>query len=270
MSSVIRPPAVAGLFYPGESSALIRELDRCLSSSAAKQKAMAIVVPHAGYRYSGAVAGEVYGSVELPERFIILSPNHTGEGFPYALMSEGTWLTPLGPAAIDHELATRFGQRCPLLKDDLGAHRREHSLEVQLPFLQRLRKHFSFVPLTLGYISYGKCEAIGRALAQTIRETPEPVLIIASSDMNHYENQKTTDKKDALAIREIEKLDAKSLYETVSREGISMCGIIPATVALIASRELGAKKAKLTRHATSGDITGEFESVVGYAGIVIE
>src|SRR5262249_2322830 len=151
------------------------------------------------------------------------------------------------------DLASRFQAHCSLLQNDPIAHRSEHSLEVQIPFLQKLKERFSFVPLTLSYLPYEKCEQIGRALAQTIQETKEPVLIVASSDMNHYEDQVTTEEKDFLAIGRIEALNPKGLYETVRGERISMCGIIPATVALVAARELGATKAKLIRHATSGD-----------------
>jgi MEMO1 family protein len=268
---VIRRPAVAGYFYPEEPSVLLRELNRCLSNETSKkQKAVAVVVPHAGYKYSGAVAGEVYGRVEIPERLVVLSPNHTGEGLPYALMPEGEWLTPLGPARIDAELAARFQKNCPLLRNDAAAHRAEHSLEVQIPFLQRLKDKFLFVPLTLSYIPYERCEEVGLALAKTIREAKEPVLIVSSSDMNHYEDQATTETKDFLAIREIEALDPQGLYETVRGEKISMCGIIPTTVALVAARELGAKKAQLIKHATSGDVTGDYKAVVGYAGLIIE
>jgi AmmeMemoRadiSam system protein B len=267
---VIRKPAVAGYFYPGEPEALRSELDRCLSKKhPPKTKAIGIVVPHAGYKYSGGVAGEVYGRVEIPDKLVVLSPNHTGEGAAYALMPEGEWLTPLGSARIDSDLAGRFQRHCPLLEDDAEAHRSEHSLEVQIPFLQRLKKDFSFVPLTLSYIPYVQCEELGRALARTVRETAEPVLIVASSDMNHYESQEVAEKKDFLAIRRIEALDPQGLYETVRRERISMCGIIPTTVMLVAARELGAKKGELVRHATSGDVTGDYGSVVGYAGLVI-
>lgn len=271
MASVARPAAVAGYFYPGNPITLKNELDRCLSHPPEKkEKAIAVVVPHAGYKYSGGVAGEVYGRIAIPNRLIVLSPNHTGEGHPYALMSEGDWLTPLGAAKIDTELAQRFQKNCPRLQNDTAAHRTEHSLEVQLPFLQHLKKDFAFVPLTLGYLPYERCEEVGHALARTIRETSEPVLIVSSSDMNHYENQETTRIKDDLAITQIETLDPKGLYETVRDENISMCGIIPTTVALVAARELGAKKAKLIRHATSGDVTGDYKSVVGYAGLIID
>ena len=265
-----RKPAVAGYFYPGEEDQLRRELDRCLvHKTSAKKKAIGVVSPHAGYKYSGAVAGEVFGQIQIPARVIVLSPNHTGEGAACSLWSKGEWQTPLGAAKVDEELAARFLSNCPLLKEDTAAHRAEHSLEVQIPFLQFLKKDFQFVPLTLSYIPLEQCRAVGQALAKTIRESKTPVLMVASSDMNHFENQEITGKKDFLAIEQIQKLDAEGLYRTVRQNRISMCGIIPTTVMLFAAKELGATKGELIRHATSGDVTGDYGSVVGYAGLVI-
>ncbi len=264
-----RKPAVAGMFYPGESAALRRELDRCLVDSEKKKNAVGVVVPHAGYKYSGTVAGQVYGQIQIPDKLIILSPNHTGDGAPYSLWPRGAWTTPFGPARVDEELASRFQKNCALLEEDEGAHRSEHSLEVQLPFLQHLKKDFSFVPVTLSYVTFEPCRQVGLALAQTIRESKEPILIVASSDMNHYQDQMTTEKKDAMAIEQILKRNPEGLYEAVRKNRISMCGIIPTTVMLVAANELGATKAELIRHATSGDVTGDYESVVGYAGLIV-
>jgi AmmeMemoRadiSam system protein B len=270
----IREPAVAGYFYPGEPDKLRKELERCLSvragfKPALTKRAIGIVAPHAGYIYSGAVAGEVYQHVELPNTFIILSPNHTGAGEPYSIMPEGEWATPLGSARIDEELAKKFMRHCPLLTEDEEAHRAEHSLEVQIPFLQYLKEDFRFVPVTLSYISYKACEEVGRALAQTIQESKDLILIIASSDMNHYESQQTAERKDFLAIEQIKAVDPQGLYETVKKNSVSMCGIIPTTVMLVAARELGARKGELVKHATSGDVTRDYGSVVGYAGLII-
>ena len=265
----IRKPAVAGYFYPGEPDSLRKELERCLSAPPSQKKAIGIVSPHAGYIYSGAVAGEAYQRVELPNKFIILSPNHTGAGEPYSIMPEGEWATPLGSARIDEELAKKFMDHCPLLTEDAEAHRGEHSLEVQIPFLQYLKKDFRFVPVTLSYIPYKSCEEVGRALAKTIRETRERILVIASSDMNHYESQQVAEQKDFLAIEKIQAVDPEGLYEAVKKNGISMCGIIPTTIMLVAAKELGATKGELVRHATSGDVTGDYGSVVGYAGLII-
>lgn len=267
---MVRQPAVAGAFYPAEPDKLRKELARCLSEkSGSKKKAIGIVVPHAGYIYSGAVAGMVYNQTELPERFIILSPNHTGLGEPYSIMPRGEWLTPLGRALIDEELASSFMKNCPLLREDETAHVREHSLEVQIPFLQILKKDFRFVPLTLSFLPFESCKKVGTALARTIREAGENILIIASSDMNHYESQEIAERKDRLAIEKILALDPEGLYETVKKNGISMCGIIPTTAMLVAARELGAKKGELIKHATSGDVTGDYSSVVGYAGLIV-
>ena len=197
----IRKPAVAGSFYPADPEKLRAELTRCLEPAvASKQRAVGAVAPHAGYRYSGAVAGGLYRRLDLPQKFVILSPNHTGLGVPFSIMPEGGWETPLGTAPIDAGLASRFMKNCPLLQADDRAHRTEHSLEVQIPFLQRLKKNFSFVPLTLGHISYPDCESVGVALAATLREAEGPVLIIASSDLNHYEDQETAMEKDRWAI----------------------------------------------------------------------
>jgi len=268
-----RSAAVAGQFYPRDPRVLEDELQIYLqeeiSAGAQPKKAMAIVVPHAGYIYSGRVAASVFSRVEIPSRVFILSPNHTGEGAAVALNSEGEWMTPLGAASIDKKLANDFATRCLLAEEDTLAHESEHSLEVQLPFLQYLKKNFSFVPLTLQHLSYEECVQIGEALADCILNSGEEILIIASSDMNHYESEKETLKKDQVAIDAILALDPKALYENVHRRGVTMCGIIPTTISLIAAKKQGAQKAKLVKHQTSGQVTGDFHSVVGYAGLII-
>lgn len=267
---MIRKPAVAGYFYPAEPARLRAELERCLATpSSSKKKAIGIVAPHAGYKYSGAVAGKLFGQLALPEKFILLSPNHTGNGEPFSIMPRGQWELPMGAAEIDEGLATRFMKNCPLLREDALAHQSEHALEVQIPFLQYLKARFRFVPLTLMHISYDHCERVGKALAKTVRESGEEILLIASSDMNHYESQEFAERKDRLAIDQILALDPKGLYGTVKQNSISMCGIIPTTVMLVAARELGAKKAELVQHATSGDVTGDYSSVVGYASLIV-
>ncbi|MBI2066788.1 MAG: AmmeMemoRadiSam system protein B [Deltaproteobacteria bacterium] len=266
----LRKPAVAGTFYPAQVQELESELKRCLSTHpTSKEKVIGVVSPHAGYIYSGVVAGAVFSKIEIPDKLIILSPNHTGLGSPFSIMPEGEWETPLGRAKIDQPLASLFMKNCPLLEIDQEAHRREHSLEVQIPFLQHLKKAFSFVPVTLGHIPFEDCETVGQGLAATIRKSGEEILIIASSDMNHYESQGIAEKKDQIAIQQILKLDPKRLFDKVHQSSVSMCGIIPTTVMLIAAKELGAKKAELIKHATSGDVTGDYNSVVGYASLMI-
>jgi MEMO1 family protein len=266
---MIREPAVAGRFYPAESALLIRQVDEFVSPAAKKIRARACMVPHAGYVYSGHVAGAVYGALELPSRFILLGPRHFPHGERLAILSEGIWRTPLGDARVDSFLAAELKKACPLLREDEIAHETEHSLEVQLPFLQRLAVNFAFVPIVLGTDRFDAFEALGHAVAQVVRAAREPVLIVASSDMNHYESDTVTRVKDRKAIDNILRLDGRGLYDTVRRESISMCGYGPAVAMLVAAKDLGATEAELVRYATSGDINNDREEVVGYAGIIV-
>ena len=267
---MIREPAVAGRFYPGSPEILTRDIRTYTSpASETKLKALGCVVPHAGYMYSGHVAGAVYARLDLPQRYIILCPNHTGAGHPLALMNDGAWRTPLGDAKLDRDLADRLLSTFPLLNVDLLAHRTEHALEVQIPFLQTLVDDFTFVPIAVGTGRVDVLSALGESLAKVIAATEERILIIASSDMNHYENDADTRVKDSLAIERILALDPKGLFEVVHRENISMCGYGPTVAMLTAARRLGATKAELIKYATSGDISGDRDMVVGYAGIAV-
>jgi AmmeMemoRadiSam system protein B len=215
------------------------------------------------------VAGAVYARLELPRRFILIGPRHYPRGAAQAILSEGAWQTPLGRAEVDAALAAELKRACPALAEDAAAHATEHALEVQLPFLQVLAGEFSFVPIALGTVHYPSLEALGEALAEVIARQKEPVLIIASSDMNHYESDEITRRKDGLTIDRILALDPNGLYETVRHESVSMCGYGPAVSTLSAARRLGARRADLVRYATSGDITGDRDEVVGYAGIIV-
>ncbi|MBI2082541.1 MAG: AmmeMemoRadiSam system protein B [Deltaproteobacteria bacterium] len=267
----LRQPAVAGSFYPSDPKKLSEELKRCLDfPPRPKKTSIGVVVPHAGYIYSGRVAGELYSQINIPDRLIIMSPNHTGYGVPFSIWPRGEWETPLGKAKVDEELAASFMNQCPLLKEDEEAHQFEHSLEVQIPFVQYLKKDFAFVPITFSHLRFEQCVEVGQAIAEIIQKSKQPILIIASSDMNHYESQKIAETKDQLAIGQILKLDPKGLYETVHQTQVSMCGIIPTTVMLVAARELGATKVELVHHATSGDVTKDYGSVVGYASLIVE
>ena len=266
---MIRPPAVAGRFYPSDPQELTRQIEEFTSSTTAKRRAIACVVPHAGYVYSGRVAGAVYSAVEIPARCILLGPRHFPQGQPMAILTEGGFQTPLGEAQIDSAMAAELARACPLLREDAVAHAREHSLEVQLPFLQKIGRDFRFVPVVLATDRYGAMEELGRAVAQAVSAQREPVLVIASSDMNHYESDAVTRAKDENAIARILALDPRGLYDTVRGEGITMCGYAATVAMLVAARELGAKEATLVRYATSGDVNGERDEVVGYAGIVV-
>jgi AmmeMemoRadiSam system protein B len=269
---VTRPPAVAGTFYEGTPERLAAQVAACFAENLSPETAehfIGAVVPHAGLMYSGHVAAAFYAMAELPRRFIILCPNHTGFGHFAAINREGEWLTPLGSVAVDTPLADALMQQSQLLADDARAHAREHSLEVQLPFLQQLLGDFTFVPICLGANRYDYCEEIGHAIAGVVAAAGEPVGILASSDLNHYEDQKTTMVKDALAIEQVLALNPRELWRVVDESDISMCGFIPTTTMLIAARSLGASRARLMKHATSGDINHDYGHVVGYASIIV-
>jgi len=266
---MIRKPVVAGQFYPDEADVLSDYMEEYISEEAKKVEAIGIMVPHAGYVYSGKVAGAVYGKIVIPDTVVLLGPNHTGMGDAFALMDEGNWLTPFGEVSINKTLARLILEEERLFSIDTYAHRFEHSLEVQLPFLQYLKKDFTFVPIVFAHTSYSKSEMLGNALARAIKKYGKRVLIIASSDMTHYESQDAAKKKDTLAIKKILALDPAGLYDVVLEHRITMCGIIPATVMLVASLALEAKEAELIAYATSGDITGDYAQVVGYAGVIV-
>jgi hypothetical protein len=260
-------PAVAGRFYPGSRGALLADLDRYTAVAPEGLAARGVVAPHAGYMYSGAVAGAVYGAVELPGRLVILCPNHTGVGGALAMMGSGAWRTPLGDAPVDAELAAALARHLPDISDDESAHRFEHSLEVQLPFVQFRRPEVRFVPVCVGPVNLGLLLRLGDALAAVAAEAGEPVLLVASSDMTHYESARDARRKDTLAVERMEALDPEGLAAVVRRESISMCGWAPAVAVMQACRKLGATRGQLVRYATSGDVTGDQSSVVGYAGV---
>jgi hypothetical protein len=276
MATAVRQPAVAGRFYPANAQHLRAEVETyttvradASAESEPRIRAMGCIVPHAGYVYSGHVAGAVYRRLDLPRRMVILCPNHTGMGEPLAIMSEGAWHTPLGDALIDEAMANQLKSRMPLLAEDQAAHRYEHALEVQLPFLQVLAPGFRFVPITVGTSNFDALSALGVVIGSVAGEAGEPVLVIASSDMNHYESDDITRVKDRRAIDRILALDPRGLYETVHQANISMCGYGPAVVMLTAAKKLGATQAELVRYATSGDVSGDRDMVVGYAGIAV-
>ena len=266
---MIRPPAVAGHFYSANPAELAKNIDGYLVPGAKKQRALGCVVPHAGYIYSGHVAGAVYASLEIPARLILIGPRHFPRGESLAILSEGSWASPLGDAKVDSALAAELKHAFPQLREDAVAHEQEHSLEVQIPFLQRLRGDFQFVPIVLGTDRYGILEELGHAMAKVVAAQDEPVLVVASSDMNHYESDAITRAKDEHAIARLLALDPRGLYDTVRAEGITMCGFAAAVAMLVAARDLGATQAELVRYATSGDINGDRKHVVGYAGVVI-
>lgn len=272
-STQIRRPAVAGRFYPGDPSELLAEVRAYLAQSISNEQAplpaVGCIAPHAGYMYSGHVAGAVFARVEIPERCVVLCPNHTGVGHALSIMSEGVWKTPLGDVEIDTQVAEALKQRFPFLLEDASAHRAEHAAEVELPFLQARQSDFKFVPIAVGTGRLELLEELGQALADVIRKQNNRVLIVASSDMNHYEPDPVTRAKDHRAIEKILLLDARGLYDVVTQQNISMCGFGPAVALLTAANRLGAKSAELVKYATSSDVSGDRNMAVGYAGMVV-
>jgi AmmeMemoRadiSam system protein B len=265
----IRHPAVAGRFYPKDQRKLLADLHTYLTPMAKPVPALGCVVPHAGYMYSGHVAGAVYARLEIPARCIVLCPNHTGLGTPLSIMSHGIWETPLGTVPIDSELAEALMKHFPVLSDDSAAHIAEHAIEVQLPFLQAKRTDFGFVPIAIGTRQYDVLAGLGEAIGEVLSAAGERILVLASSDMNHYESEPVTRVKDQKAIERLLALDPRGLYEVVTNEEISMCGYGPAVAMLTAAKRLGATSAELVKYATSGDISGDRQMVVGYAGVTV-
>ncbi len=263
-----RKPAVANQFYTGNPIALRSELSLLIPKTSHKRQVHCAISPHAGYIYSGHVAGAVFSRVIVPERVIILGPNHTGYGSYAEIMTEGIWDMPLGEVPIDEGLSKLLLSNSSVLEEGYQAHIYEHSLEVQIPFLQYLQPNLKISPICLGPIDISSCLEIGRAIFQTIKEINEPVLIVASTDMSHYISADAAKKLDYLAISRILDLDPEGLYETVKQYGITMCGYIPTTTALEASKLLGATEAELVKYANSGDINGDYSRVVGYAGLI--
>jgi MEMO1 family protein len=265
-----RLPAVAGRFYPGSSESLAKAVESYLGPVEKPGPALGIIAPHAGYVYSGAVAGSTYAEVEVPDRVVVLCPNHTGLGSSrLALWPEGTWQTPAGDVRVDAELAAAIVKHDPAVKPDPVAHLREHALEVQLPFLVARNPRLKFVPIVLAGLSFEDADRLGKAIAQAYSDVGARPFIVASSDMSHYISAEQAKSLDSLAIDKAVSLDPKGLFRTVEDNDISMCGYIPATAMLTAARAHGAKEAKLVRYANSGDVTGDYDSVVGYAGVVV-
>lgn len=266
---VRRKAAVAGQFYHDSSSRLSNQVQQYVVHGLPRESAIGILCPHAGLIYSGAVAGEVYSRIALPETFLLIGPNHTGLGAKVALMPRGEWEIPTGLFSIDEALSRKILSNSPLVSTDSQAHLFEHSLEVQLPFIAAFSKNAKIVPLTIMSATLEECMTLGSAVAKAVQSTDYPVVIVASSDMSHYVTDTAARKKDKMAIDRIIALDPEGLFETVRRELISMCGYLPATIMLYAARSLGARAARLIRYATSGDISGDYEAVVGYAGIIV-
>ena len=269
---MLRLPAVAGRFYPAdpdELRAVVREHGTA-PPSVKPSRVKACLVPHAGYLYSGHVAGAVFSRIALPPKILVLGVRHFPRGQPMAIVSRGAWRTPLGDAPIDEALAQSLGTECPLLREDSVAHAAEHSLEVQLPFLQVLAPEFAFVPVALGTVRFEDLVAVGEAIGRVLTTSGDETLLLTTSDLNHYEDDATTRLKDHKAVEQLLALHALGLYDVCRKEQISMCGLGPAVAMLTALRVMRGKHAELVRYATSGDVSGDRSAVVGYAGMIFE
>ena len=264
-----RQPAVAGKFYPSNPKALVRDVKSHIPKAEGENRVIGVISPHAGFVYSGDVAGSVYASIEIPDTVLLLGPNHTGRGPAVSLMPEGAWAMPLGEVEIDAPLARAILDASPSVEADTRAHQYEHSLETQIPFLQHFHKDFKIVPICLQRISLDTCRAVSEAILAGLKKQDCTALIVASSDMTHYESHESASQKDKLAIAQVLKLDPEGLFRTVRENNISMCGVVPATVMLMVGNRLGAENAALIQYTTSGQVSGDMDHVVGYAGMTV-
>jgi len=278
----IRKPTVAGSFYDGDTKSLNIQIENCflhklgpgkLPSTIIKgeRKIVGLISPHAGYMYSGPVAANGFYKIALggkPDTIIILGPNHRGFGEDVSIMVEGKWKTPLGELEIDTDIAEKILKNSKIIRNDPKAHQYEHSIEVQLPFVQYIfGKNIKFVPICMTRQDINTDIEIAESICSSV--TGKNILIIASSDFTHYEPQEYAENADKQAINAILNFDPKRLYDMIYQQNLSMCGPGPITVMLNICEILGAKKVELLKYATSGDITGMYDQVVGYASLIV-
>jgi AmmeMemoRadiSam system protein B len=270
----VRAPAVSGRFYseaPAQLERTVRELFDAVGH-APPRSARGAVAPHAGYLYSGLTAAHVFARLHVPPLVVILAPNHTGvcrAPGGASLWEAGAFRTPLGDVAVDEAFARALLRASPLVGSDHAAHAREHAVEVELPFLQLKRADVRIVPLVLAWDAWESCLGLGEALAGLVEAWPDPVLLLASSDLNHYEPAATSEPKDRRALEAVAALDGAELLTRCRRERISMCGRAPAATVLAATRALGARSGEVVHYSHSGMVSGEDDAVVGYGGVVI-
>ena len=265
-----RSPIASGSFYPGNKEELESVLKTLIKDCPQRQKALGVISPHAGYVYSGRVMGNVFSRIEVPETVVILAPNHTGRGTSFSIWPEGPWRTPLGDTSIDEELVNDILNRCELIEKDKVAHQNEHSAEVILPFLQYRNPQVKIVVIVVRSGNFENLSIIGKSIGEILKKMRPDTLVVASSDMTHYESQQSADKKDKSAIAEIIALREEGLYKVVRNLDVSMCGVSPVISMMVCAKERHATKAELIKYETSGDTTGDYKQVVGYAGIIVE
>lgn len=260
-----RKPYVAGRFYPDDPQKLVAMLESFFEATESRVLVPSIIVPHAGYIYSGKVAGAVYSKIAVPEIVVIIGPNHTGLGAPISIWPDGSWETPLGTVPVDNEITMALLSKSVYAKPDTQAHVNEHSIEVQVPFLQHCRKDFKIVPVAMGDYSIEAIEDLANALDKATSE--KEVLFVASSDFSHYEPEYTAKARDRMAIDEIKKLDWMAMLRVVAEKEITMCGAGPIAVATELAKRRGATSGKLLAYSNSGVMSHDFSNVVTYAGM---
>jgi MEMO1 family protein len=264
----MRTPAVSGQFYPGDKNDLKKEISRCFANiPLIERDVIGAVVPHAGYVYSGITAAHVYSSLPFADTFVLIGPNHTGYGSPVSVSSE-TWSTPFGEVSTDKEFIKALPKR--IIDTDESAHRYEHSIEVQLPFLQHRFHDFKIVTICMGMQDEETAIEVGSEISEAAGSVNKKIVIIASSDFSHYKPDKVAREDDAYFIEPVLALDAHEFYRHLYERSASVCGYGPIAAMLTASKNLGAKSSKLLKYSTSGDMTGDVSAVVGYAGIIVE
>ncbi len=267
---MIREAVVAGYFYPGSAKELKATLAKYIDKSALKEEVVGLLMPHAGYQYSGAVAGAAISRVKFKDTFIIIGPSHSGLGQPYSIMPEGTWQTPLGEVEVDAELAQKIIELSKYAEADYAAHENEHAVEVQIPFLQYIKPDVKIVPIILAGTSADIYKEIGHAIAKAIVTLKRGVVILASGDMTHYEPAETARDKDMKAVEAMLALDEDELTRRYKNLRMTICAHGPVVTLITAAKDLGATSAELVKYQNSGDDTGDYSSVVGYAGVIFK
>lgn len=282
MGVLKRTPVVAGSFYESSQAKLIDRIKWCFTHElgprnlpevgARRRESHGYVVPHAGYMYSGPVAAHTYFRVAVegkPEAFVLLGPNHTGIGTAVSIYDRGLWSTPLGDVEVDSDLAQEILRNSNYVDVNYDAHKYEHSIEVQLPFLQFIFKNFKIVPIVIAYQVPEIAKDLARSIANASNKLGRDVVVLASSDMSHYEPQTTAYEKDREVLEHIIKLSPEDVFEVVNERNVSMCGVGPVMALLYYARSMGGSRGEVLKYATSGDITGDLDAVVGYASVRI-
>lgn len=267
---LVREPLVAGTFYPAGEKELREYCATHLKSNNFNKLAKAVMLPHAGYFYSGDTACRVVDRVEISDSIFLIGPNHSGQGPDFSIFPKGEWQTPLGNVSIDSDLAGEMCRSSEDIKEDQTAHLFEHSLEVQLPFLQFKNSRLRIVPMVVGTHDLLAARQVALAAGRVLASWGNETLVVVSSDMSHYENDDATRKKDQYALRAIENLDEEALVTAVRKHRITMCGFVPAYMLLVMKESLGITKATLVDYRTSADASGDRDRVVGYAGFIFE